>query len=161
MPEIVFMDIRMPGGIDGIETMRRLVEEHGAPMKIVAVTASVFEHQRQRYIDEGFDGFIDKPLRVEHVYSCLAELLGVEYEFSEDEDNAKAEESYAISLPASLHQALLTAAADHSISELNRFIDEVEGLSEEGKSLATHLRSLSRQYDMKAIDRYLRGIELS
>ena len=160
MPDIIFMDIRMPDGMDGIETMQHLVEEYGpAATKIVAVTASVFEHERQRYIDEGFDGFIDKPLRMEHVYACMAELLGVEYVFAEKVDDGDGPELSAISLPASLHEALLVAAASHSISELNRYIDEVEGLSETGRSLASYLRSLSRQYDMKALEQYLRGID--
>ena len=89
----------------------------------------------------------------------MAELLGVDYELLEEADDGEGAEPTTISLPASLHEALITAAASHSISELNRYIDEVEGLSEGGRSLASHLRSLSRQYDMKAIEQYLRGIQ--
>ncbi len=84
MPDIVFMDIRMPGGMTGVEAMQQLVAEHGAhAMKIVAVTASVFEHQRQSFMEAGFDDFIDKPLRVEQLYACLSLQLGVRYRFAQ------------------------------------------------------------------------------
>jgi CheY-like chemotaxis protein len=55
-PDVVFLDIRMPG-MDGGETQRRLVAEHGRDLTIIAVTASVFDHQRQAYRDAGFTGF--------------------------------------------------------------------------------------------------------
>jgi hypothetical protein len=34
-------------------------------------------------MDEGFDGFIDKPVRAERVYQCLSEQLGIDYEYED------------------------------------------------------------------------------
>jgi CheY-like chemotaxis protein len=62
MPDILFLDIRMPV-MDGPKDAT----------VAVAVTASVFDHQRQDYLDGGFSGFLDKPLRVEQIYQCLSE----------------------------------------------------------------------------------------
>ncbi len=161
-PNIVFMDIRMPGGMNGVETMERLHEEHGRhAMKIVAVTASVFEDQRQRFMTAGFDGFIDKPLRVEQVYKCIGEQLGVEFDFEEAEpigSTADAVDWQEVSLPSDLYDRLLSAADAHSITDLRRHIDAVEALGGGGKGLAAHLRELSRQFDMDAIKNVLDNI---
>jgi hypothetical protein len=74
----------------------------------VAVTASVFDHQRQHYLYLGFGAFLDKPLRTKEVFAQLAEHLGVEFIFA-DEITAPAEvEMYwaNISLPADLYNDL-------------------------------------------------------
>ena len=54
MPDIVFLDIRMPV-MDGPEALNCLFQRYGedAPT-VVVVTPSVFEHQRQTYLEMGF-----------------------------------------------------------------------------------------------------------
>ncbi|MCC7261171.1 MAG: response regulator [Candidatus Latescibacteria bacterium] len=153
-PDIVFMDIRMPG-IDGVETRRRLVAEHGAgAFKVVAVTASAFEHQRQQYLDEGFDGFIDKPVPRERLYACLAELLGVTYEYREASPAAAPRdeaELKRVEVPAELYQELATALKIHSVTQLEKHLPQLENLGADGVLLAARLRALGRQYDMAAM----------
>ena len=79
-PDIVFLDIRLPG-MSGTEVFTRLAEERGADqMKVVAISASVLEHERHRCLELGFDAFVGKPFRKEELYACLAEQLGIEYE---------------------------------------------------------------------------------
>lgn len=75
-PDIVFMDIRMPG-IDGSETLRRL---HQLPERqdvpVVAISASVLDHERREFLSQGFVDFIAKPFRFEQICSSLQEQLG-------------------------------------------------------------------------------------
>ena len=63
-PELVLMDIALPG-IDGVEAARRL---RAAPetksIPIVALTASVMETDRARFVEAGFAGLIAKPINV-------------------------------------------------------------------------------------------------
>jgi len=49
---------------------------------VVAATASVFDHQRLGLLDEGFDAFLDKPLREARVFECLATQLGVTFDYN-------------------------------------------------------------------------------
>ena len=159
VPEIVFMDIRMPG-MDGAETMQRLFAAYGKnAMKIVAVTASVFEHQRQRYEAAGFDAFIDKPLQVTQLYACLADLLGVEYVYEENLDTAltsvSQSESPDFKLPPDLYEKLLHAVEMHSITDLRKHIDVIANMGSQGEPLAKKLSDLSRKYDMNAIKHLL------
>ncbi len=64
MPDLVLMDIGLPG-IDGVEATRRLKnEESTAGIPIVALTASVMQADRARFAVAGFAGFIAKPIDV-------------------------------------------------------------------------------------------------
>ena len=162
MPDIVFMDIRMPGGMDGVEAMAQIVAEHGVgATKVVAVTASVFEHQRQRFMVAGFDDFIDKPLRFEQLYACLSRQLGVDYHLAEPVASSVARPPgwHGIELSADLLAGLRTAAAAHSISDLNRQVDAVEQNGPKGQALAARLRECSRQFDLESIRRIVEEID--
>jgi CheY-like chemotaxis protein len=153
-PDIVFMDIRMPV-MDGSEARQRLVAEHGeGAMSIVAVTASVFEHQQRVYLEEGFDDFIDKPIRAERIYASLAQLLGVVEGEEKPATVARATPTvdwHDLSLPEELRAGFGAAAKTQSITELNKHIDALPDLGPAGESLATHLRALARKYDLRAI----------
>jgi CheY-like chemotaxis protein len=158
--DIVFMDIRMPG-LDGSETRQRLIEEHGADVfRVVAVTASAFHHQRQQYLEEGFDDFIDKPFRSERIYACLAELLGVEFRYTTPESKEGEADIGGVQLPRQLYEGLESAARMHSITALNEHFEELEELGAGGRSLAVRLRELSQHYDMRAIGSLLAEIDV-
>ncbi len=60
--DILLVDIQMPG-IDGIKLMKML-RERAPDLKalIVALTANVLPEQKQELIDQGFDGYLGKPL---------------------------------------------------------------------------------------------------
>ncbi|TME26660.1 MAG: response regulator [Chloroflexi bacterium] len=63
-PDIVLMDIQLPG-MDGIAALRKLREdERTARIPIVALTASVMKSDRDRFDAAGFDGFMQKPVDV-------------------------------------------------------------------------------------------------
>jgi signal transduction histidine kinase/CheY-like chemotaxis protein len=160
-PDIVFMDMRMPG-MDGSEARRRLVAEHGGgAMKVVAVTASVFQHQRQGFLDEGFDGFIDKPLRVEQIFECLAQQLGVGFELAEPEPRAAEPAAGGwedLRLPGPLADQLRAALHIHSISALNRGIEALAALGGPAQVLAARLRELSAQFDLEGVAALLAGV---
>lgn len=64
LPDLVLMDIALPG-IDGVEATRQLKAELStANMPIVALTASVMEADRARFGEAGFAGLIAKPIDV-------------------------------------------------------------------------------------------------
>jgi len=64
MPDLVLMDIALPG-IDGVEATRQLKAEPSmATIPIVALTASVMEADRARFGAAGFAGLIAKPIDV-------------------------------------------------------------------------------------------------
>ena len=63
-PDLVLMDLQLPG-IDGMEALRRLRENpRTADIPVVAVTAQAMKDDRERALDAGFNGYIEKPISV-------------------------------------------------------------------------------------------------
>jgi two-component system, cell cycle response regulator DivK len=63
-PDLVLMDLQLPG-IDGMEALRRLrASPLTAGIPVVAVTAQAMKHDRERALEVGFDGYVEKPISV-------------------------------------------------------------------------------------------------
>jgi len=147
-PDIVFLDIWMPE-LDGLAAARQMVAEYGrACPKLVAVTASVLEHEQQQYLDGGFDGFVSKPVDAARIYDYLVELLGVEYDYVEAEERGGWEE---VVLPEELYQRLTAAVGFGDMVELEGYLEEIAHLGDSGQRLADHLAALSRRLDQDGI----------
>jgi two-component system, NarL family, response regulator LiaR len=58
-PQVVVLDLLMPGGLDGVETARRLHEAH-PEIRIVALTASVDEARLIGVLRAGASGYVRK-----------------------------------------------------------------------------------------------------
>ena len=72
--DLVLMDCRMPG-MDGYTATTLLRERHGAALPIIAVTASVFEDERQRCLTAGMDDYLSKPVSREALWAILERWL--------------------------------------------------------------------------------------
>ena len=74
-PDLVLMDMQMPG-MDGVAALRRLrAERRTAALKVVALTALAMKGDRERLIKEGFDGYLEKPIRYKEFLASIAALL--------------------------------------------------------------------------------------
>ncbi|MDO4995705.1 MAG: ATP-binding protein [Bacilli bacterium] len=71
--DIIFMDIMMPE-MDGVETMKKL-KNMSLKTPIVALTADAVEGSRERYLDEGFDDYVAKPIDQMTLEETLHKLL--------------------------------------------------------------------------------------
>lgn len=69
-PQVVLQDLLMPGGLDGIETTRRIVER--APgVRVVALTASVDEARMMGVLRAGAAGYIRKDAEPETLLAAV------------------------------------------------------------------------------------------
>jgi len=74
-PDLVLMDVQMPG-MDGVSALMRLrAEPRTAALKVVAFTALAMKGDRERLIKEGFDGYLEKPIRYKEFLASVAALL--------------------------------------------------------------------------------------
>ena len=63
-PDLVLMDLQLPG-IDGTQALRLLRENpRTADIPVVAVTAQAMKQDRERALEAGFDGYVEKPISV-------------------------------------------------------------------------------------------------
>ena len=77
-PDLVLMDVQMPG-MDGVSALRRLrAEPRTAALKVVALTALAMKGDRERLLAEGFDGYLEKPIRYKTLLASVAALLASE-----------------------------------------------------------------------------------
>ena len=77
-PDLVLMDLQLPG-IDGLEALRRLRESpRTADIPVVAVTAQAMKHDRERALEAGFNGYIEKPISVRAFPDQVRQFLSSE-----------------------------------------------------------------------------------
>ena len=76
LPDLILMDIRLPGGIDGLEATRRIkAMPQTAHIPILAMTASVRTDEVQRTLDAGCSAFIRKPIDIDELPRQVAEHI--------------------------------------------------------------------------------------
>ena len=68
-------------GYTATKAIRKLAG--GEQVKIIAVTASVFEEQRDKILGTGCDELMCKPVREREIFEAIARQLGVEYRYAD------------------------------------------------------------------------------
>jgi signal transduction histidine kinase/CheY-like chemotaxis protein/ligand-binding sensor domain-containing protein len=83
LPDALLLDLQM-APIDGFEVTRQLRERPATrALKIIAVSASVFEDDRQHALQSGCDDFLPKPFKEEQLLVVLGRALSLEWTFPE------------------------------------------------------------------------------
>ncbi|ACZ11624.1 nitrate- and nitrite sensing domain-containing protein [Sulfurospirillum deleyianum] len=72
--DMIFMDIAMPV-MDGIEATHKILEyeekNHQTHIPIVAITANALKGDRERFMKEGLDEYITKPIKKDNIINIL------------------------------------------------------------------------------------------
>jgi len=83
-PQIIFMDRIMPV-MNGDAAVKAILNKYGPDrFKLVAITASAFDHQRENSKTLGYDDYILKPFRIAQIHHCIERLLDVEFEYEDE-----------------------------------------------------------------------------
>lgn len=82
-PDLIFMDIQMPimDGYQATKAIKHKIQTDNLSKNtiIIALTASVFEEERQKILTHGCDDLIHKPFKRQLLLDKLREHLGVKY----------------------------------------------------------------------------------
>ncbi|MDH5763040.1 MAG: ATP-binding protein [Nitrospinota bacterium] len=160
--DIVFMDMRMPV-MRGEEAVTQIRERMGQEKpKIVAITASVFSHQKNEFIQAGCDGFISKPFEVNQIFQSIKDLLGVEYEYGPVPEaisldpKKHALDLAAIKIPADQYAKLRKAVERYSVTQVEHILEVLEQTHQECQPLVEYLRAnFLKQCDLSGLNQYL------
>jgi len=71
--DIIFMDHMMPG-MDGLEAAQ-ILRKMGYTHPIVALTANALAGQAEMFLENGFDGFVSKPIDLRHLNAILKKFV--------------------------------------------------------------------------------------
>lgn len=75
--DMIFLDHMMPGK-DGVETFKELKASHNdriSGVPIIMLTANAISGVEAEYMDEGFDGYLSKPVVRAKLLSCISDRL--------------------------------------------------------------------------------------
>ena len=124
LPELILMDIALPG-MDGLTLTRKLkADERTRHIRIVALTAFAMKGDEQKAIDAGCDGYITKPIDTrkfpEQVVEFLApcrwrQLQKYKMKILIIEDDPTSLKLTSEVLQAGGHVVMLAVSADHAI----------------------------------------------
>ncbi len=86
--DVIFMDVQMPE-LDGYEVtkrIRKIEEEKGGHIPIIAMTAHALKVYRDLCMEAGMDHYISKPIKTEQIFDVLSQIFGtIEEEVKKDE----------------------------------------------------------------------------
>ena len=74
-PDLVLMDLELPG-MDGTQALRLIRQSaRTRDVPVVAVTAFAMREDRDRALDAGFDGYLEKPISVRALPDQVREFM--------------------------------------------------------------------------------------
>lgn len=77
--DLIFLDHRMPG-MDGVETLHEMrKQELGKGVPVIMLTANAIVGDREKYLEEGFDEFLSKPIMPERLEKIMLQFLPEKY----------------------------------------------------------------------------------
>jgi two-component system sensor histidine kinase/response regulator len=111
LPDLTWMDIRMPI-LDGYEATKQIrALEQGPNSVIIALTAQASQSDRTLALTAGCNDYISKPFREQTLFLKMAQYLGLEYVYEQEEngnqeENTDAFPSYLSSVTSNLTDSL-------------------------------------------------------
>ena len=160
-PHLILMDFRMPV-MDGHEAIRRIrAMAGGEDPKIIAVTASAMDENRQELMEIGADDFISKPFREAELFQKIHAHVGVEYVYAEH-PTAAAQEEAAELTPESLAgwpQDLIDPMREAVITaDLDQLLAKIQEVEARDPRIAQGLRRLAEGFQyQKLLDLFSTG----
>ncbi len=148
--DLILMDIQMPV-MDGIHATG-LIRDRDTDIPIIAMTAHAMKGDRERFLSEGMNDYIAKPLKLQEVFEVIEKYTSSEEVPDEGRDTISSETSAEADVIINKKEALEAIGNDEELLKemYNIFIEEAPSLMKnlkiaikEGKSPDITLNSHS------------------
>ncbi|NUQ80672.1 MAG: PAS domain S-box protein [Bacteroidetes bacterium] len=156
-PDIIFIDLRMPK-MDGFEVTRRIRKTRNMQdVVIIAVSASVFEHNREDSLMAGCDEFVAKPFQMSRILGVIQDHLGMEWIYENQTVNGYSEvssgEHLAIHLPENLAGPLLDLARMGDVEAIIDLTLTMDSADPGQDLLAREIQRLVKSFDLVRLEK--------
>ena len=154
-PNLILMDSRMPV-MDGIETCQRIRKnEKIKHIKIIAISANVYQHHRQRCLDAGANDFLGKPLQLQQLLQIIVHYTGLEaiYQASTIErlpESDPLNKKYTYPPKENL-KSLFISAEQGDIQDVRNQIDKLKLADSDNLVFLDDLNSLANDFQINKI----------
>jgi signal transduction histidine kinase/DNA-binding NarL/FixJ family response regulator len=150
-PHLILMDMRMPV-MDGHEATRRIKAlPEGKQTIIVALTASGFESDRARILEDGCEAFMSKPFQEAALFELLERQLGMRFLYDDAPPAPRVERfdgaRFAL-LPPALRERLRDALGDMNVDTIGSAIEQIRRHDAE---LAAALDTLAADFEYERL----------
>ena len=75
--DLIFLDHMMPG-MDGVATLKALKSSGYSIPPIIALTANSYSGIKEKYLDEGFDDYLGKPINYKDLNKLMHKIFDKE-----------------------------------------------------------------------------------
>ena len=161
-PDITLLDLQMPV-MNGIDTVQYLREHHEfRETIIIAVSASVYEDDRQRSLQVGCNDFLTKPLHLNDLLDRLQKHLHLDWVYADPEKvpsprhSTNHEDDPECRLSPEDREALLKFASSGRVKPLLRHLDTMDP---QYKTLVEELRQRAKSFQLQTIVERLKSEE--
>ena len=73
--DVILLDDMMPK-MSGVETLKKLKEISGFKIPVIALTANAITGMKEKYLSEGFNSYLAKPIQDDELIRAMNEVLG-------------------------------------------------------------------------------------
>ena len=165
-PDLILMDMRMPV-MDGFAATRH-IRQMPAPLChicILAVSAHVFESEKQQMIQAGCHDVLMKPVHHADLFALMEQYLGIEWHYAESDDtvespslvSGKIENGESIIPPPQEDlKRLYELALNGFLDDINARLDELETDETRYQPFIQHVRTFVGAYQDALLVQFLR-----
>jgi len=157
-PDIILTDIVMPH-LTGLEMVQRLRQQtQFKEIPIIAISASVFEHNQQQSLDAGCNAFIPKPFEADELFSVLKQYLNLTWLYNKAETE-NTDSSVDTTMPSLEHTQLTASQAailhdlamQGDIIGVMKYVNELAELDGKLESFAQKIEQLANLFEDEQI----------
>ena len=134
--DLILMDIQMPV-MDGVEATHEIinyeVEEKNHHVPIIALTANALTGDRERFLEQGLDEYIAKPIETNELLYILKKFLKPKTEEESKSYSPKVLEKVEKKTEVSKNEGILVLDEDNLSDKLNILEEELNNKEEERK----------------------------
>jgi two-component system cell cycle response regulator DivK len=74
-PDLVLLDIQLPG-MNGMEVIKTFRSSNDTKhLKVIALTAHAMKGDKEMFLEQGFNGYIPKPIKMKEFLSAIEDYL--------------------------------------------------------------------------------------